>query len=132
MDSPNPELNPAIVFEYLDRGHFTGNVKRYRRIVNRERGVELRQGQGETVYIGGRLSSRMMRVYDKATEVFQTLQKVIPHLTRFELEVKREAADRVFRAIAEKSASVIPGFFSGWINFKNPFDCATRVARAYD
>lgn len=128
IDVDDPEVNPGLVFEYLEQCSYVGKAKSYRRIVNRERGVKHKQGHGETVYIGGRQSSRMLRIYDKAEEM-RKVNLELGHLTRFEMETKYEAAQLVFRRIAYEGAEIIPGLFRGWIDFKDPNDTASRVER---
>jgi hypothetical protein len=129
MDTKDIFINPSIVFESIQSDCVSGPPRNYRRVTNGERGKQRLPGQGETVYLGGRGSSRMLRCYDKREEVRAKLGRDIGHLTRFELEVKQRAAERVFSKIGKDGSGVIPGCFSGWINFKDPIDSATRIER---
>lgn len=56
---------------------------------------------GLTLYIGGRQSKFMVRVYDKSAEVLQKTGKEINPTLRFEIEAKQEIADAVIEKIIE-------------------------------
>lgn len=129
MDTTDESLNPHLVFEHLCSDLFTCPARKFRRWEERERGVPHNGGEGETVYVGGGASTRFMRVYDKQAEVMAKLGIDIGHLTRFELENKRDAAEAVLKLVAERGPSCIPAIFSGWIDFKDPADNATRMWR---
>src|SRR5207244_696101 len=107
IDSADPMVSPRLVEKHLREGAY---VSRARTAGTNDSWVlndDTRDGEGETVYIGGRSSSRFMRCYDKQGEVFKKLRKKIGHLTRFELEMKYGAARKAVRIIADGGAQCI-------------------------
>ena len=129
IDMDDPSLNPLVVRDALAMGDCVSKAKMFQDMQSHEIGVATTPGKGMTVMVGGRTSSRFMRCYDKRQEVMQSLHKDIWHLTRFELEIKRDAAQKVFEEIARCGVATIPRVFSGWINFKDPTDTASRKER---
>lgn len=65
------------------------------------RTASLTASNGLTLYIGGRQSKFMMRVYDKSAEVLAKTGVEIEPTLRLEIEAKQEVADGVVKALIE-------------------------------
>lgn len=65
------------------------------------RTASLTASNGLTLYIGGRESKFMMRVYDKSAEVLAKTGVEIEPTLRLEIEAKQEVADGVVKALIE-------------------------------
>jgi hypothetical protein len=101
MDTNDPEVSPRLVENLIKARSFTGRAKRAG--INNDWDIHKPEtiGEEQTFYIGKRTSSRFMRVYNKRAEVLKSRGEDVGHLTRFELEVKGEAATKVLQLIAQ-------------------------------
>ncbi len=121
IDTTNPKLNPQFLYDWLC---VPGAVATHARGKNDVSGATKigkardKNGRGMTVYIGSRQSPRFMRVYDKSAEVFEKTGKIIPHTTRFELEIKGESAVIIGKVLAREGEAAIGAIMNGWITFK--------------
>lgn len=126
-DNSDREVSPQLVERHLKSKQFTCKARKAGITNSWELGAE--PWESSTIYLGGRSSTRLLRVYDKQAEVFQKTGRKIPHLTRFEIENKYQAAPRVMNLVAEHGAALVIGLLKGWVDFKDPSDDATRVER---
>jgi len=120
VDTTDARVNPQMVYDWLCTPNVVCKAKQKNPVLGRsdigEPGND--DGKGMTVYIGRRSSCRFMRVYDKSGEVEAKTGKKIPHMTRFEMEIKQETADVLARQIAKSGENIIPGILHGFIDFK--------------
>jgi hypothetical protein len=90
------------VWGYLQRGQFSSTSTTFLRMVG------LREGSGDTLYIGSKTSDRRLRVYDKNAEQNIT-DKAESTWVRYELQLRRESA----QAAWEKMQVCIKSTFNG-------------------
>lgn len=109
-------VTPAHVTAAIDNGELVSHAKQ---ADGRRR---LRGGNGETVYIGARTSRVMLRVYDKGAESKGRIDAI-----RWELELKKEAAEQAAYPIAIKSW---PRLFSSYLQRFVDFRDATSNVRS--
>ena len=129
MDTTDASVSAEVVEKLINLNSF---VCRGRRAgINDSWDTEKPQSRGveETVYLGSRSSSRFFRCYNKAADIFRKTGRKIPHLTRFELECKGDATQKVVELVAQKGIYCIPALFAGWVDFKDPTDETERVKR---
>lgn len=129
LDNTDTRVNPDIIRDLLEKESFTCTAHSAGLTRRWKLGQKRIPGDGDTVYIGCRQSTRFMRCYDKRSEVKKRLGKDIGHCTRFEMECKGEAAIRMMEMIAINGTGCIPGVMNGWVSFKDPSDTASRVER---
>lgn len=68
---------------------------------------------GDTMYIGKRSSTRMLRIYDKARQ----MGDAVSNWKRIELEVKKPVAQQVAKAISTEGVSAIPKLIRNFCDF---------------
>lgn len=123
VDTRNPEITPAQVEKHWNSEHVTckaGNIR-----VTKETRPDGRQSH--TVYIGSNASMRMLRIYDKATQMeFVHGIKGEPSWTRFELQCRHEVADATLTYLQDHGVEAGKQLMNGWIRFLDPKSRATR------
>lgn len=110
IDGYAVENDKDIHVEMIESGDFKGNV-------------------GRTIYIGRRISESFIRVYDKRAEVIAKHPDADPppHWIRFEIETKKDRADRLAGALVDGHNPV--GYARSLIDFKKPQPGDTRRDR---
>lgn len=95
-------------------------------------------GSGKTIYIGSRSSETFARFYDKNKEQAAKNPdfEPLPHWVRFEIEVKKRRAQRLFselvsliKAGSEDLEGLLAGFVRGLLDFKQPSAEDTNKSR---
>jgi len=129
MDTNDPAVSPQLVRETIDAQSFTGHIKKAGLADSWDIDKPETAYQNGTFYLGSRQSTRYLRVYNKQAEVLKATGQDIGHLTRFELEVKGEAATKVLKQIEHYGSYCIPSIFAGWINFRDSKDDNARMDR---
>lgn len=126
VDTINPEINPELVSRTWHAGHVTCRAGEIR---------ELKQTRADgkyshTVYIGSSKSMRMLRVYDKRTQM-EFVHRVTSERpwTRFELQHRHQEADAAVKIMAERGPAAGLSLMNGWITFHDPRARATRLLR---
>ena len=91
-------------------------------------------GKGMTTYVGSPLSDRRLRIYDKVTELLHKGGEIatddqgneLGHLTRIELQCRREAAQATIKAVNVDGPAVTPELIAYFITFLSPRDDRKR------
>lgn len=109
MSKAQRKLNRLVGFDPIkNNGKYThnpvndilpGNKKGSKKITT----ASITASNGETLYIGGRQSKFMVRVYDKSEEVKARTNEDIPPTLRIEIEAKKEVASSVIKHIINGS-----------------------------
>lgn len=123
IDTTDPEVNPKLVYDAWQDGHVVSRAKGMEPPMHPKipkGGRRNEDGVGWTVYIGSKASTRYLRVYDKQYEVMKKTGNDPGHLTRFEFQIRDEAADKIADEIIRNGIGAIPSIFRGWIDFKKP------------
>ncbi len=126
VDTQNPVITPERVSREWHKGRATCRAEDIREITQqRADGVS-----SHTVYIGSNQSTRMLRVYDKRTQMeFVHLKKLDGSWTRFELQHRHEAAAKALRFLNENGIEAGLQLLNGWITFRDPKSRAKEKCR---
>jgi len=92
FDHRGKHCAPDDVLACYERGYAKTHARTHSRVSSARNGAR----EGVTVYIGGRQSTRLLRVYDKAAQ-----QEESGNRTRVELEVKAPLAGKLAEAMVE-------------------------------
>lgn len=119
MDTTDTAVNPWVAETHRRRRAFVSKT----RMGNFMRdfaphGDKLLNGVRSTCYFGKLSQNRVLRVYDRQWKIIKLGGDDPGHLTRFELELKQEAARQAFETIVEDGFDAIPGILRGFIEFK--------------
>jgi len=129
VDTNDSEVTLPVVEAAVKARMFTGRAKQAGNLDTWKIDDPESRGRGQTVTLGGRTSSRYMRIYNKQAQVLKELGRDIGHMIRFELEIKGEAANKTLHLMQRYGADAIPGLLAGWVNFKDPADDEPRMDR---
>ena len=129
MDTNDPAVSQHVVQDTVHAGYFTARVKKAGLADSWDIDKPESKFENGTFYLGSRLSSRYMRVYNKQAEVLQATGKDIGHLTRFELEIKGKGASKILQQLEHYGSDCVPSIFAGWINFRDSKDDNPRMDR---
>lgn len=129
MDTNDPAIKPEVVEALINANSYVCRARKAGLSDSWNTEQPKTRGTAETVYLGGRTSTRYFRCYNKAADIFNRSKRHVGHLTRFEIETKGEAGQRTMQLVADKGNHCIANLFAGWINFKDPNDSATRIQR---
>jgi hypothetical protein len=144
MDSADKALNPRVVVEYWQKDLVSCAAQLCDfQPTGRRKGQRLmpKDGAGMTTYVGSRKAEKFLRVYDKKTEALRNSGEIVTdehgneleHLTRLELQHRRDHAQAVAEKIAECGVDVIRKLIAGYISFLSAYDSRLkrnkRVAR---
>lgn len=126
VDTNNPTITPKKVADEWHKGRATCRADDIREITQKRADGRA----SHTVYIGSNQSTRMLRVYDKATQMeFVHLKKVNGTWTRFELQHRHEAAAKALKFIIENGIKTGLQLINGWITFRDPKSRARETCR---
>jgi len=133
IDTADKSLNPLVAIRY----HQNENVrceasKWYYQPPGLTAGKAIfpKRGKGMTVYAGSPKSERRLRIYDKLEEMLLKTGEIpmnefgepLEHLTRIELQCRREAAQLLACQILQRGIGVIRPVMAGYLSFLNPRD----------
>lgn len=126
VDSHSPKITPALVAREWHKGRATCRAEDIREITQKRADGRF----SHTVYIGSNTSTRMLRVYDKKTQMeFVHLKKTDGTWTRFELQHRHEAADKALQVLNATGIQAGLQLINGWITFRDPKSRAKEVCR---
>lgn len=129
MDANDPAVTPEVVEALIVANSYVCRARRVGLNDSWDADNPKSRGEEETVYLGSRISTRYFRCYNKAADIFRRTGRKQGHLTRFELEMKGDAAQKTMALVSDNGNHCIPRLFAGWVDFKDPNDDASRVER---
>lgn len=127
MDTRNEEITPALVAKAWHHGHATCRADNIREIKETRPDGRF----SHTVYIGSQSSQRMLRVYDKRTqlEFVMKVEPGAPPWTRFELQNRHAAAIAAVQHMQRNGVQSGRALLNGWITFTDPKSRIAEVCR---
>lgn len=126
IDTTDPEITPAKMIAEWRAGHATCKATSCREL--KEKRADGRESH--TFYAGSPSSQRMLRVYDKATQMdFVHLKKISGTWTRTELQMRAEAADAAKHWLLAHGIDAGRQLVNGWITFRDPKSRVRDVCR---
>ena len=129
MDTDDRAISPQVVEDLINANSYVCRARNAGLNDSWNTNKPETRREEETVYLGSRISSRYFRCYNKAADIFRKSGRKVGHLTRFEIEMKGDAAQIAMTMIANQGPGCIPNLFAGWLDFKDPADDVTRIER---
>lgn len=126
IDTTNQKVTPALVARAWHSGNVTCRADDIREMSQ----TRADGRKSHTVYIGSASSTRMLRVYDKSTQMeFVHGKKIEGTWTRFELQHRHEAATKLIDYLTVHGVEAGLAMINGWISFHDPKSKSKRVER---